>query len=343
MSNTREPLAFAVAAVLTLVTYPAAAQPEQAEEAEAPEPTEEDRAAAREAYGRGQTLYRDGQYLEAEAAFLEAYEHIPNPVVLLGVAEARERAGKFVGAVEALEGYLAGRPDAPDAEEVQGRIDRMRAMPGTLELTSTPAGAAIVLDGEDTGEETPATFEELPPGEHTISLTLDGFEPAEQTVTVPFGETSEETLTLVEITEPEPEPEDGLMGDGEPLEALDDDDDDDDDEADAGPGAAVWATAGVAAAGLVAGTVLGFMALSRESEFDDTPAEDTADQGERFALFADVAFGVAAAGAITAIVLFVTSGDDEDEDDEDADDGSSAWVAPAVGPRGGGVSAGVTF
>jgi len=56
-------------------------------------PSMEDRKQAREAYRRGQELFRDGRYEEAEAAFEEAYRLVPNPVVWVGIAEARERQG----------------------------------------------------------------------------------------------------------------------------------------------------------------------------------------------------------------------------------------------------------
>lgn len=302
---------------------------------DAAEPTEEARAAARAAYGNGQRLFREGQFVEAEAAFDEAYAAVPNPVVLLGIAESRERQGNLVGAVEALEAYLAGRPDAPDRESVESRMAAMRATPSTLAVSSEPAGAAIFLDGVDTGEVTPADFETTA-GAHTITLRQDGFDEGTEAVTATFGTRHEVAITLTQHVEPAT-----LEGDGEPVEEVPLDDDDDDEDEDEGPSAAVWATSGIAAASLVTGTVLGFLALTRESEFDDAPDEATADQGERFALFADVAFGIAAVSAITAVVIFLTAGDDDEEEEED--EGATAHIAPVVGPRSGGVTAVVEF
>jgi len=45
---------------------------------------------------------------------------------------------------------------------------------GRVEVTSDPAGAAILIDGVDTGEVTPATLT-LPEGEHLLDLVLAGF------------------------------------------------------------------------------------------------------------------------------------------------------------------------
>lgn len=297
-------------------------------------PTDAQRAAAREAYASGQALFREGQFPESEAAFLEAYAQIPNPVVLLGVAEARERQGNLTGAVEALEQYLAGRPDAPDRASVEARIATMRATPSTIVVTSDPPGGAIFLDGEDTGEVTPASLETTE-GEHTVAVHHDGFEPGEETITTVFATRHELTVSMIALVQ------ESLEGDGDPLAGVPPVEDAEDEDEDDGPSAAVWATSGIAAASLVTGTVLGFLALSRESEFDDAPDSDTADQGERFALFADVAFGIAAVSAITAIVIFLTADSDEDEDDEEA--GVTARVAPVVGNRSGGFSAVVEF
>jgi hypothetical protein len=60
---------------------------------------------------------------------------------------------------------------------------------GSLTVTSAPAGAAILLDGEDTGEVTPHTFDALLAGDYVVSVALDGFfaDPAQQDVTIDAG------------------------------------------------------------------------------------------------------------------------------------------------------------
>ncbi|MBO6934034.1 MAG: PEGA domain-containing protein [Deltaproteobacteria bacterium] len=315
----------------------AQAQSGEAEEAAEMSP-EQARAAAREAYGEGQALFREGKHEESEAAFMRAYAIIPNPVVLLGVAEARQAQGNLQGAVEALETYLATREDAPDAEAVQAKIDEMKTAPATLVISSTPAGAAIVIDGEDTGEVTPAEIE-VESGTHVVALTLEGREPAEQRVEAGFATRPEVALELAEIVAPEPT----LEGDGEGLPEAGVDELDDVDEDDDGPGTAVWALSAVAAAGLVGGTVLGFLALTEESEFDDTPTESGADKGERYALFADVAFGLAAVAGISAIVIFLTADDDDDDEEEESEDGATAVFYPVASPTGAGLVGEVTF
>lgn len=52
--------------------------------------------------------------------------------------------------------------------------------PGTLDVTSTPAGAAISINGQDTGQTTPHIFGNLTPGRYAVRLTLGGYKPWSQ-------------------------------------------------------------------------------------------------------------------------------------------------------------------
>ena len=67
-----------------------------------------------------------------------------------------------------------------------------------------------------------------------------------------------------------------------------------------------YVTLGIAGAGAVVGTIFGLQALSSKSDFDDNPTRDAADDTERNALIADMAFGVAITLGVTGIVLLTT-------------------------------------
>ncbi|MFA5002423.1 MAG: PEGA domain-containing protein, partial [Methanolinea sp.] len=73
---------------------------------------------------------------------------------------------------------------------------------GSVVVNSTPAGAAITLDGAETSQVTPHTFDALTPGEHTVAVNLAGYEPASQTVNVVAGSSVTADYTLVEISNP---------------------------------------------------------------------------------------------------------------------------------------------
>lgn len=61
---------------------------------------------------------------------------------------------------------------------------------GNLDVTSTPSGASIIVDGKSVAARTPATVTGLSPGSHTILLRLSGYMDAQQTVSVTAGNTS---------------------------------------------------------------------------------------------------------------------------------------------------------
>ncbi|MDQ3032389.1 MAG: PEGA domain-containing protein [Myxococcota bacterium] len=351
---------------LAPIVLTAARAEAQAEAQAAPTtaPTEAQRARARQLYGQGQAHFDAGRFQRSLAAFEGAYREVPNPIVLIGVASAQERLGRTEDAARTLRRYLRERPDAPDREAITARITALdptgaTADPaeaqGTLRIVCTPPGASIVIDGEDTGRTAPAELQ-VPPGEHTITLTLEGHQPVTDTVTVAPGGIHELALTLAAREDAaavgggedpdafgeggegtaDVEGEGGAEGEGEAIEPAP--------PVDSGPSTGVWVTTAVAGVGLVTGTVFGFLALSAQSDFDASPTADAADRGETFALVADLAFGVAIAAGITAIVLYATDRPATEETaSASSEQGPRVTVAPWGAPSGGGAAVQVQF
>lgn len=67
------------------------------------------------------------------------------------------------------------------------KVESDQVVPGSLKVTSTPAGASIWLDGKDTKKNTPKILEGLSPGHHKVKLVLEGFKDKFDTVTVYSG------------------------------------------------------------------------------------------------------------------------------------------------------------
>jgi hypothetical protein len=96
------------------------------------------------------------------------------------------------------------------------------------------------------------------------------------------------------------------------------------------------------------GTVFGVKALGYKSDFDKTPTTELADDTERSALIADMAFGVAITLGVTGVVLLTS-------DDAPPTAASNAKplrraastprleVAPYAGLKSGGANAKLTF
>ncbi len=79
----------------------------------------------------------------------------------------------LVAVIVALVAWLSFEPPPIEREAQVVSVRR-----GTLELGSKPTGAKVVLNGEDTGFQTPATLRGLDPKQmHTIELDLAGHEP----------------------------------------------------------------------------------------------------------------------------------------------------------------------
>ena len=75
---------------------------------------------------------------------------------------------------------------------------------GRLEVSSTPTGAAVSVDGRQVGV-TPYQREAFT-GAHTVGLTRTGFTPYQGETTVEPGQTATVTATLEQVVGPEPPP-----------------------------------------------------------------------------------------------------------------------------------------
>ncbi len=69
---------------------------------------------------------------------------------------------------------------------------------GSLAITSVPAGSSVLVDGKNIGI-TPVTAENLTRGNHTVAVSLDGYMPLQQIVTVVPGQTLPVNIGLFPI------------------------------------------------------------------------------------------------------------------------------------------------
>jgi hypothetical protein len=289
-------------------------------------PSGADKARARELYTKGQKLFREGNYADAQAAFEEAYKAVPNPVVLLSIAECQVRSEQFSSAVSTYQRYLDERKDAPDRAQVEAQIQKLQQKPAHLTVESSPAGALIFVDGQDTAKLTPAEIE-LPAGDHMVAVQIEGFQRAEQAVTMVIGGNERLSFALPEVAAPtarRPRPaqqkaEEGRHG----IQSN----------------VPIWVSVGVAGAGVVTGSILGGLALKERNEFNKNPTEAKADKGERLALFADVGFGIAAAAGVTALVLYLT----RDKGEENTQATQAFSVSPSLTKRDVGLTGTLRF
>ncbi|MBA7598847.1 hypothetical protein ES703_05872 [subsurface metagenome] len=98
-----------------------------------------------------------------------------------------------------LEGYI----QATQTVEIEGGDTAtvnatLQVVPGFLQVNSTPTGAAIWLDDENTGEITNHLFTGVRPGSHKVKLVLEGFFEWERTVEVKSKDTTIVEANLAE-------------------------------------------------------------------------------------------------------------------------------------------------
>jgi hypothetical protein len=307
----------------------------------AAKPDKKTRDAARKSYGAGEKAYESGDYAAAYDHFKKANDLIPSPHAEYWMGMALYKQGKDAEAVSQLEKFLAhpGASKVGDERlsEAKKALDELKAKQGgELNLVTTPAGATVMVDGEAQKGETPMVLK-LKPGAHKITISSSGYETKEMEVNVTAGQRTDQNveLKLAEAApEPAPKPAPVAETPEEPAPPPE-------------PRSKVpaYVTLGIAGVSAAVGTFFGIRALGAKSDFDDDPSTDAADDVERNALIADMAFGVAITLGVTGVVLLTSSDAPASPKEEARKRAPKARLdfAPYAGPTGGGAAARLTF
>jgi len=332
-------LSFASGAHAADKAKPAAAAP-----ADAPKPPDKKtRDAARKAYGEGEKAYATNDFAGAYTAFSKALELIPTPAAAYWAAKSLDQQNKADDAIKAYEALLADPNVSHLGDEKQSdaqtRLATLKAgQVGEVTVSSAALGAQLAVDGAVQPGLMPIVLR-LAPGPHKLTLTAPGYDAKDVDVDVKAGTKVDQKVDLVEHVAPPPEPPPA-------PEATP-----------AGPPPAppekhskvpAYVTLGIATGGAIVGTIFGVQALQSKSDFDSNPTPKSADDTERNALIADMAFGVAVTLGVTGIVLLTSS------DDTSAAPAAKAaqlhlppkgtfHVTPYIGRESGGAAALLTF
>ena len=150
---------------------------------------------AKEIFARGKADYDAGRFVEALAAFQEAYATKPVPMLLKIIAQTHEALENLPAAVDSYAQYQGSNPK--DADKIAEKLDALRkvlaASWATVDLTSEPTGAEVWLNkksGPARGT-TPMKLQ-LPAGTQTLVLEKAGFQTVQRAVKLTAGR----TLTL---------------------------------------------------------------------------------------------------------------------------------------------------
>jgi tetratricopeptide (TPR) repeat protein len=313
-----------------------------AKPAAAKAPDKKTRDAARKAYGEGEKAFAAGDFSAAHTGYAKANELIPSAHAAYWAAKSLDQGGKTDDAIKAYEALLAdpGASKIGDDKlgDAQTRLATLKAsLVGEITVSTLPATATVSVDGVAQPGPPPVVLK-LAPGPHKLGFTAEGFDAKEVDLQVQAGTKVEQKVELQQHAAllpplaaepvvapaplpPPPEPEKHSK-------------------------VPAYVTLGIAAGGAIVGTIFGVQALQSKSDFDKTPTTKSADDTERNALIADMAFGVAVTLGVTGIVL-LTSSDDAPDAPKAATlhlpPKSTFRVVPYVGRESGGAAARLTF
>ena len=283
----------------------------------------------RERIARGEQLYASGDFDGALVEFQRAHDllegHPLQYLAVYNIGRCNERLFRYDQAMHYYRRYLSeAGPDAPDRAEVRGKIELLEGLLGTIRLTVNVPTYEVWIDERLVGENVPTVM--VPGGTHVVEIRSEGYAPGQQQAQVPSR--TEQAMTF------ELEP----LGEG--FSGLHQ--------------AYFWSSLGLTLVTAGIGMVFGIMAMNeneRLTELVDDPIEgwavtqDDLDVITRWALTADVLYGVAGLFAIGAIVFaFITDWGGHEESSTASRGGVSGLSLMVSGtPDGAGLAVGGRF
>jgi len=165
-------------AAFLFVSHAHAAGPSEAE-------LQQRRQDAAQRYEQGVQAYQEGRHKDAIDLFLEADALAPSSALSFNIARAYEKIKDSSNALRWYRDYLRREPEAEDKAAVSALVEEYEKIleaKGLQQLTvlSEPETATVRVDGRPVGV-TPWTGD-VPPGAHTISVSLRGYADAERQI-----------------------------------------------------------------------------------------------------------------------------------------------------------------
>ena len=165
----------------------------------------EDRAAAEQFFRLGAEAYRSGKFDVAATNFDSAYENLEAPEIAFSAAQAHRLQyqsdrdpARLTRAMELYKAYLDGAPDGARRKDASVYLDRLddalkQIDPARLVAAQQKPSiyvsialdrAQVTIDGKAAEPNTPI---EVPPGEHVVAASADGYFPQERRIRVGAG------------------------------------------------------------------------------------------------------------------------------------------------------------
>jgi PEGA domain len=160
-----------------------------------PEPIDSNEATltarAREHYERATELYERGEYEAAIREFTAVYCLIGLDSAAFSIALSYVNLVDYENALRWYWQFVRTTKDPAKRASAANRIDRIRKLPARVSVSTQPPGARVTLTSDQEKIEGRADDKEplrVQAGTYTLRVTMDGFETAEQQITVKIGQ-----------------------------------------------------------------------------------------------------------------------------------------------------------
>jgi hypothetical protein len=285
------------------------------------DPTAADRETARTLMDQGFDLRDKGDLKEALKRFKAADDIMHVPTTAIALAKVQASLGLLVEARDTLAALRRTRekPNDPqafrDARAEGERLDaslarRVPAVTITVKGAADDEPPALAVDGVDVPAAALGLPRAIDPGHHAVVAKTARAE-GQQELDIREGEQKQVEVTLVSTgggpapaaVEPGPSTPDAAAATTRTSHT---------------PSALTWAGVGLAGAGVIAGSVTGLLAISKEPTLNSEcanhvcgpSAQSDLGSANTLATVSDVAFAAAGVGAVVAVLSLVVGHDD---------------------------------
>lgn len=239
----------------------------------------------------------------ALSLYQAAYEAYPDPQIYYPIAQAEQRLGRHVDALLHYQQLLEEGKDLGSQlrDQVQRHIIEVKRQLGAVVVETEVEGASVSIDGKPMARTPMSQPVFVEPGAHTLAVSRDGYTPIEEKIDLKPGKQLRKRVELKRMpVVVAGSGESGASSGGGPI----------DQPAEVPSKTPLYIGVGVTGALFLAGTVTGFLALSKHGTFHDdgSPSEDreaARRDGKQLAGITDVLLGGALVGAaVTAYYYF---------------------------------------
>ena len=183
---------------------------------------------AKSMFAEGESLFDEGAYLAAAAAFQRAYELAPHPSTLVNIGYCYEFAKEYVRAISIYDEYLQTplEKSSKTAEKIRNRLAMLKLLVGEMHVFCDPVDCIVEIDGVVKGDTADGEMViMMAPGTYTVTVRGDNEQIVNREYRVEAGQKTNARFTVKKNTEDMapllPEAENTIVAEPMPTEIAD--------------------------------------------------------------------------------------------------------------------------